>query len=219
MSWHVESSLPIKLAIIHVDVISVTQDKVAYQRLIQCAHNYQLKYERKSISEVEGVEHARCLFHAIGIDPTKHRPASEALLKRALKRKNFYAVNTLVDISNWCSLDFLLPTSVYDANKVKGKVIMRKGKQNDSYVGLNNRIINLNERYLISDEIGPFGSPITDSKRTAVDLNTVNSFLGIFAPANYNEKLLNEKANIFTKRVQNICGGIVKNIKLLSTQV
>jgi DNA/RNA-binding domain of Phe-tRNA-synthetase-like protein len=219
MCWHIEPSLPVKLAIIRLDVISVTKGKMAYQLLLQCAHNYRLKNERKSISEVEGIEHARHLFQAIGIDPTKHRPASEALLKRALKGKNFYAVNTLVDISNWCSLDFLLPTSVYDADKLKGKVTIRKGKQNDSYIGLNNSIVNLNERYLISDEIGPFGSPITDSKRTAVGLDTVSSYLGIFAPVNYNEKLLKEKANIFTKRVQNICGGIVKKIELLSAQV
>ena len=72
-----------------------------------------------ALSAVPGVEHSRKLFHAIGQDPTKRRPSSEALLHRALKGKTLNPINTLVDVGNWCSLDVQLPYGLYDASAVR----------------------------------------------------------------------------------------------------
>ena len=56
---------------------------------------------------------ARCTA-VIGIDPTKTRPSSEALLRRVRKGDHLPRINTLVDICNWCSLEFQLPYGLYD---------------------------------------------------------------------------------------------------------
>ena len=128
------------------------------------------------------------------MDPIKHRPSSEALLRRALKGKNYFSINTLVDLGNWCSLDFLLPICVYDADKTEGDITARLGHESESYYGHNNREINLYNRYLIADKKGPFGSPITDSIRTAINEKTKNAILIIFAPENYEDNLLKKQA-------------------------
>jgi DNA/RNA-binding domain of Phe-tRNA-synthetase-like protein len=162
------------------------------------------------------VQTARQLFRAINLDPTKHRPSSEALLRRALKAKPFHKINSLVDIGNWCSLDFLLPICVYDLDKILGKVEVRLGRSEETYLAHNGRIINLSQRYVLADKSGPFGSPITDSVRTAVDLNTTNSLLVIFAPHDTDSILLQRQAARFSERVKHYCGGSTDKIEIIT---
>ena len=216
--WKIESNTPIKLAVIDIINITVTQKKTAYNKLLKCAAEYAQKYQNINIGEVQDVKNARQLFRAIGIDPTKHRPSSEALLRRALKGKDYFSINTLVDLGNWCSLNFLLPICAYDADKIEGDITVRLGKEGESYFGHNNREVNLHNRYLIADEKGPFGSPIADSVRTAVDENTKNTILIIFAPGNFDEGLLKKQAEIFAERVMDICGGKVMDLFVMKVE-
>jgi len=207
MIWKIESNTPMKLGVIETKNIVVTTEKTAYEKLLICAAEYARKYQDMNIGEVNGVMNSRQLFRSIGMDPTKHRPSSEGLLRRALKGKDYFSINTLVDVCNWCSLDFLLPICVYDSNKTEGDITARLGRDGESYFGHNKREVNLHNRYLVADEQGPFGSPITDSTRTAVDLNTKNAILVIFAPQDYDEELLQKQQKLFAERVKDICSG------------
>ena len=213
--WEIETALPLRLALMQVEEVIVSEDKTAFPYLEDAAREYHAKYSGYAPADIEGVQCARRLFRNIGVDPTKHRPSSEALLHRALKKKEFYSVNTLVDVANWCSLDFLLPISVYDLDKIVGAVTIRKGTQKESYRGLNNRVVNLYNRYVLADDIGPFGSPMTDSLRTAVNCVSKRVVLVIFAPADYEPECLRRQGELFAQRVRDICGGVCKSVTLL----
>lgn len=213
--WKISPNTPMKLGVSEMQNVAVTTQPTAYDKLLVCAREYAEKFKDKNIGEIAGVMNARTLFRAIGMDPTKHRPSSEGLLRRALKGKDYFSINTLVDIGNWCSLDFLLPICVYDADKTKGEITARLGCEGESYFGHNNREVNLFNRFVIADEAGPFGSPITDSTRTAVDLNTKNAILIIFAPEDYNDDLLQKQMITFAERVKKICGGEITNSFIL----
>ena len=214
--WKIETTLPVKLAVIRIDALTVRRDESTFGKLLECAESYRERYSGKSVGEVPGVQHARKFFRAIGIEPTRRRPSSEALLNRALKGKPFPAINSLVDVGNWCSLDFLLPICVYDADKLVGDVTVRKGRGGETYLALNNREIHLTGRYVLADETGPFGSPLTDSQRTAVSLNTRNAVLVIFAPREFASRQLREQADIFSRRVIDFCGGKMINLQILN---
>ena len=218
MVWSVQTDLEVQLAVIEVKDVHVTNEKTAFERLKECAASYSSEHQGKSVGSVAEIQAARRLFRAIGIDPTRRRPSSEALLHRALKGKPFHSVNSLVDVGNWCSLDFLLPVCVYDHDKIVGGVTIRRGKDEESYIGLNNRTVNLHHRYVISDEKGAFGSPITDSLRTAVDEQTKRAILVIFAPVDYDSQLLRSRADIFTKRTIDICGGHLVGVQILGNR-
>lgn len=58
----------------------------------------------------------RDFFWRLGIDPTKTRPASEALVRRAL-RGQFPRVNLVVDAGNIASAFTLVPIGMYDLDK------------------------------------------------------------------------------------------------------
>ncbi len=70
--------------------LNVSDSKAAYVQLEACAESYRIQYSDTAISAVYGVQNARSFFRAIGLDPTKRRPSSESLLRRALKEKPLY---------------------------------------------------------------------------------------------------------------------------------
>ena len=69
----------------------------------------------------------RAMYRRTGLDPTKRRPSSEALLRRVRKGEGLPRINTLVDVCNWCSLEFQLPYGLYDLDRVDGEVTLRLG--------------------------------------------------------------------------------------------
>ena len=174
--------LPIKIETRVVNQVTVTEELTAYQAMVQVAQEYRDKYEAIPISEVPRIQNARTFFRSIGIDPTKRRPSSEALLRRAVNGKELYQINNIVDVGNWCSLEFLLPICVYDYANIKGKVSVKIGSSQDSYLAHNNREMNFENKFVVCDEEGAFGSPLTDSIRTAVTSDTKSLLLIIFAP-------------------------------------
>ena len=135
---------------------------------------------------------ARNLYRAVGIEPTRIRPSSEALLRRVIKSVPLYQINSIVDVSNYCSLAFLLPIGLYDLDKVKGKIQLRLGREGEEYEGIRKDMIHVANRLTVADDTGPFGNPSADSLRTSIDLNSHNILLIIFAPHNYPTDKLQE---------------------------
>ena len=48
----------------------------------------------KPLAELDTVKAVRGIFHKTGVDPTRYRPSSEALLRRAVKGKGLYFINS-----------------------------------------------------------------------------------------------------------------------------
>ncbi|MBN2290567.1 MAG: hypothetical protein JXQ83_14630 [Candidatus Glassbacteria bacterium] len=161
------------------------------------------------IGEVPGVQAARALYRAIGVDPTKTRPSSEALLRRVVQGKPLYRVNSLVDTINYCSLCFLLPIGLYDLDRIEGEsILLRRGGPGEFFEGIRKAGVNLEGRYALFDAGGPFGSPTSDSLRTSIRPDTVNSLALIFAPAGLDEKTLAVHAEFLAGQVARFGGGL-----------
>ena len=120
-------------------------------------------------AEPEGeIATARAMYRAIGQDPTRNRPSSEALYRRLKKGLGLPRVNALVDTLNVCSVTLLLPFGCYDADRIEGDVVCRVGQEGEGYEGVGNRHVNVGGRYTVADDRGPFGNPSMDSKRTSI---------------------------------------------------
>jgi DNA/RNA-binding domain of Phe-tRNA-synthetase-like protein len=204
--------VPIQAGVIQITALKITCDRRAYAELIACGQRYQNNFNDLPISEIPNVQLSRRLFRTLGIEPTRHRPSSEAMLRRFLKGNPVFSVNTLVDVSNWCALDFLLPNGVYDRDKIQGRVILRQGQNGETYSGLNNQEIHLTGRYTLADDCGPFGSPITDSRRTAVTEATSNILAVVYAPLNFDSAELLAKCRLFAQRIVQFCGGKIDRV-------
>jgi DNA/RNA-binding domain of Phe-tRNA-synthetase-like protein len=130
-------------------------------------------------SEVTAV---RTMYKRIGLDPTRNRPSSEALLRRVRKGDTLPRINSMVDICNWCSLEFQLPYGLYDADHIEGPVELRTGRPGESYAGIRKDVVHVGDRIALADARGPFGNPTSDSQRTMVSTATSRLLVVVFAP-------------------------------------
>ncbi|HEV8702803.1 MAG TPA: phenylalanine--tRNA ligase beta subunit-related protein [Candidatus Polarisedimenticolia bacterium] len=133
--------------------------------------------------EIADLAPARELYRDFGIDPTRTRPSSEALLRRVLQGKGLPRILNAVDVCTLCSLRFLLPIGLYDAGCVRGEVTLRRGRPGESYPGIRKDEVHLEGRPTLADAEGPFGNPTSDSFRTSVTPATRALAMVIFAPS------------------------------------
>ena len=152
--------------------------------------------------ETEGdVQLARGMYRAIGVDPTRNRPSSEALLRRIRKGQDLPRINALVDALNHCSVALMLPFGCYDLDKVVGEAAVRVGVEEEGFDGVGNRRVNVSGRYTIGDAEGPFGNPSMDSKRTCIELGTRRALVVVYAPPDYAHERLPWVAEVLSEVV------------------
>ena len=149
----------------------------------------------------------RAMYKRIGLDPTKHRPSSEALLRRVLKGGALPRINTMVDVVNWCSAEFQLPYGLYDASFICGDVILRLGRDGEEYAGIRKDVVHVAGRIAIADDEGPFGNPTSDSARTMVTTETTNALVVVYAPAQLAVSQLERVLQATVERIARACGG------------
>jgi len=179
-----------------------------------CA-SFRERYGEGKSSEVPGVAYARTLYKALGIDPTKTRPSNEALLRRALKGETLYRINTLVDALNLVSLREQLPFGLYDLDRVKPPVVLRKGGAGEGYEGIRKGLVNVEARPVLVDAEGPFGNPTSDSARTMITLDTRNALVVAYAPAGYSLARLNAVLDTTAETLTRFCGGARADARIL----
>jgi len=149
----------------------------------------------------------RTMYKRVGLDPTKTRPSSEALLRRVRKGDTIPRINSLVDIVNWCSLEFQLPYGLYDFAKVSGPVTMRLGREGESYPGIRKDEVNVAGRITVADSAGPFGNPTSDSARTMVTPATTEALVIVYAPAEILRMQIARVLDVTAQRITQIAGG------------
>lgn len=122
----------------------------------------------------------RNMYRKMRIDPSRHRPASEKLIRRVLQDKGLYYINSAVDVGNYCSLKFLVPFGLYDADQIDGTVSYRLAEEG-TYVNTAGLEASTEGKPFLTDAQGVFGNPTADSQRTAVTLSTQNLFVVVYA--------------------------------------
>jgi DNA/RNA-binding domain of Phe-tRNA-synthetase-like protein len=115
---------------------------------------------------------SRQLYKSFRIDPTKHRPSSEALWRRLRDKNDFPAVNPLVNLTNLLSLKFQICFGLYDLEQVHGPAVITLGNESDHYQGIRKETLNFNGKIVLRDEQGAFGNPSSDSLRASVNKNS-----------------------------------------------
>jgi len=133
--------------------------------------------------EVGSINRARELYRRFGVDPTRVRPSSEALLRRLKKRDGLPRVNSLVDVANALSIQLQVPVGLYDLEKVKGgELVIRLGADGEGYEGIGKERVNVAGRICVADAAGACGNPSADSARTMITSDTERAAWIYFLP-------------------------------------
>jgi DNA/RNA-binding domain of Phe-tRNA-synthetase-like protein len=140
------------------------------------------RYGRSTWAEIPGLRDVRASYHRMGVDPTKRRPSSEALLRRVVGGKPLPRISNLVDCINLFSLRHLVPIGLYDAARIIGPVVLRHGRPGEVYEAIGREAFGIVGRPVLADAQGPFGSPTSDALRTMVTPATRDALAVLFWP-------------------------------------
>ncbi len=149
----------------------------------------------------------RAMYRRVGLDPTKIRPSSEALLRRVRRGEGLPQINVLVDICNWCSLEFQLPYGLYDRDRIRGRIVLRIGRAGEEYQGIRKEVVHVAGRPVLVDELGPFGNPTADSARTSITTETTRGVVVIFTPRVLERAVVEQAVADTAARVVEYAGG------------
>lgn len=127
----------------------------------------------ESLKEMSGIAATRKVYRACGKDPSRYRPASEALIRRMLQGKQLYQRDTLVDLVNLASIAFGYSIGGFDADKFEGNTLtLGVGKAGEPYEGIGRGNINIEGLPVYRDSLGGVGTPTSDNERTKMMSDT-----------------------------------------------
>jgi DNA/RNA-binding domain of Phe-tRNA-synthetase-like protein len=136
----------------------------------------------RNLVDLPVVAEVRRLFREAGADPTRYRPSSEALIRRLLKGEELPAIHPLVDLNNCVSVALTVPSCVMADGSFTAPVRLRAGRPGERMESLRGDF-DLAGKPLLEDARGPFGTPITDSLRVAVEQETTRAGMVVYLPA------------------------------------
>jgi DNA/RNA-binding domain of Phe-tRNA-synthetase-like protein len=173
----VRSELDIEVVTLELHELEVTEPREDFElevkRATQVVRN----------GQVGDPAPARALYRRFGIDPTRVRPSSEALLRRLKKGEPLPRINSLVDVANSLSVQLQVPVGLYDLGKVRGdELVVRLGAEGESYTGIGKDRVNVAGRICVADAEGPIGNPSSDSARTMITTDTERAAWIYFLP-------------------------------------
>src|SRR5438128_12472642 len=132
------------IGILQIDGVRVQESPEELKAMLNgLAEDCARKYKDEPLGEIGTVKKIRTIFHKAGLDPTRYRPSSESLLRRAVKGKGLYFINSVVDLVNYFSLKTLWPMGLYDADKLKPPITWRVGREGETYTGIGRDPLNL----------------------------------------------------------------------------
>lgn len=94
------------------------------------------RYTLENVKDDPGFRAYRDFFWSVGIDPTKTRPASEALVRRILSGGKLPKINIAVDVYNLASAISGVPIAAFDADKLEGELTMRFAVEGEHFQGI-----------------------------------------------------------------------------------
>lgn len=193
----------VRLGIVEADGVTVAVPGTELVRDIdQKCSELRRSFTLESLAEYEPIVAVRAMFRGWGMDPSKYRPSSEALLRRVVQGKGLYNVSNVVDLTNLGSIETGWPYGVYNREAISGTICLRLGLPGEKYEGIGRRVWHLEGRPVLADAAGPFGSPISDSTRTQVQEGVTEVLTAIYAPSSARLEAITEAAAKQAERLQ-----------------
>lgn len=170
-----------------------------WQEINALGEHYRQVLSTETLKAISGIEATRRVYRACGKDPSRYRPAAEALIRRQLKGKDLYQIDTLVDLVNLASIRYGYSIGGFDADKFQGDTLtLGVGREGEPYEGIGRGMINIAGLPVYRDAKGGVGTPTSDNERTKISLATthlvvlINGYDGDEAQVTANARYIQE---------------------------
>ncbi len=152
----------------------------------------------------------RDFFWRVGIDPTKVRPAAEALIRRILRGNPLPKINTLVDTYNIASIDTQIALAAFDEAKIRGELRMRFSRAGEEFfgIGMAEPLVLAGNELVIEDEerlVAVY--PYRDADLTKVTTDTKDAVLLVCGVPGIERSTLEGAGAVAVEYIRRFCGG------------
>lgn len=162
----------LSVAMVVIDDLKIGQSTLSFENYEQVTFN-----EIRSNMTLEDAKDDpifrsyRDLYWSFGMDPTKLRVSSEAVLRRILKGQNLWRISDIVDIINLASAYHKIPIGLIDESKLKGDLIIRTANKSEVFQRIGGKTIVCRGREIVvadNEKIVCFGYATHDSELTMI---------------------------------------------------
>lgn len=160
-------------ACVDAEVENTAFSQALWDEIHEMEERFRKELTTESLKEQSGIAATRSVYKACGKDPSRYRPASEALIRRMLQGKELYQINTLVDLINLASIAYGYSIGGFDAGRFVGDTLtLGIGKEGEPYEGIGRGMINIQGLPVYRDAEGGVGTPTSDHERTKITMDT-----------------------------------------------
>ena len=192
-------------ASVEAGVVNTPYSEPLWQEIESLCDKLRHELTTESLKEMTSIAATRRVYKACGKDPSRYRPASEALIRRALQGKELYQRDTLVDLVNLASIAYGYSIGGFDADKFVGNTLtLGIGREGEPYEGIGRGLLNICGLPVYRDAEGGVGTPTSDNERTKMTLDTrhlvvlINGYDG-------NEQRVRENAQYIQQLLRKYC--------------
>ena len=162
-------------ACVEAEVVNTPYSEELWKEIEALGNKFREELTTESLKEMTSIAATRRVYRACGKDPSRYRPASEALIRRVLQGKELYQRDTLVDLINLASIAFGYSIGGFDADKFVGDTLtLGIGREGEPYEGIGRGMINIHGLPVYRDAQGGVGTPTSDNERTKMMLATTH---------------------------------------------
>ena len=163
----------LQVVAIEADVINCDTPDDFWTELTQEALRIAQLYDLSQINKRPGIAATRAAYKALGKEPNRYRPSSEALCRRAVKGMELYRINALVDIINLISMRSGYSIGGFDADCIQGDLLrLGAGRAGEVFNAIGRGQLNIEGLPLYRDAVGGIGTPTSDEERTKLSITT-----------------------------------------------
>lgn len=152
----------------------------------------------------------RDFFWRVGVDPTKTRPAAEALIRRVLRGRPLPRINTLVDAYNLASLETAVALAAFDEDGLVGELLMREAEAGEEFLGIGMErpvVLRGREPVVADGEKLIAIYPYRDAEACKITGGTENALILVCGVPNIEDETLRHAGRVAVEYVTRFCGG------------
>ena len=160
-------------AAVEARVVNTEHNAALWSEIDTLAERFRAEHTTETIKQISGIDATRRGYKACGKDPSRYRPAAEALMRRIIQGKPLYRIDTLVDLVNLASIAYGYSIGGFDAGRFEGDTLtLGIGREGEPYEGIGRGMLNIAGLPVYRDAAGGVGTPTSDNERTKMTMET-----------------------------------------------
>ena len=182
-----ERLLQLAICVGLIDEVSIQKENEQLRQLKTTLYEeVRRKYAVGTLKDDLTVKAYRSLYWKLDIDPTKTRPAGEALLRRVLHGEQLPNISTVVDAYNLASMKTIVPMSGFDRDLLTPPFQVRFARDGETFmgIGMETPMLLTQKMLVLTDEKQVLCVyPYRDCSHTKITMTTKNvAIVGYGAP-------------------------------------